>query len=196
MGEVLDFTKLGQVSGSQEMQVDEGIIKDAASLLGGGKPRSSVKLLLHNMGYSLDDAEKIVSKAEMRLYSKPKKKVNFALIFIAFVVALALASAVLYLVVVVSSHPADCGDDTFCVQKVIDCQPGSYQSSYRGITNEYRITNRGQYCQVFVRVLKSRSQRLVPGMSMNCLYPISDGKTDLSGGYSNCDGPLAGALMP
>ena len=196
MGEVLDFTKFEQVTKKKKKEIDEKLIDNITDLVLSGKPRNSIKLDLRNMGYNMEDAEKIVSMAELKAYSKPKRKINFPVLFLASVLAIAALGVIVYFVFLASSPAADCGSDTFCVQKIIDCQAGSYRSTYRGISNEYRITNSGNYCQVFVKVLKSSSQTILPQMSMNCLYPIVDGKTDLSDSQSNCDGSLVSVLGP
>lgn len=196
MGEVLDFSKFEKVETKAGKTVDERIVSDVASILRTGKSRNAVKILLRDQGYSLEDAERIVSKAELKIYTKPEVKLNFPVLFLGFIAIVAVLGLVAYFFVFVSTGAVDCAEDTFCVQKIVDCQDGKYKSSYRGTTNEYQITNQGSYCQVFVRVLESSSTKILVGMNMNCLYPISDGKTDLSRGYLDCDGSLALAFKP
>ncbi|MCK4327559.1 MAG: hypothetical protein KAW41_03715 [Candidatus Diapherotrites archaeon] len=191
MGEVVDLSKFGEVEESSKKEINDAAIDNAAELLRTGKKRGTIKSLLRGQGYSFQDTEKIVSRAEAIVYAKPKKKINFPLIFLAFVAVLVLIAAASFAAFALSGEQ-DCGDDTFCVQKTIDCVEGRHKSSYRGMAYSYEITNQGTYCQVFVKALESSNPAIKPGLTMNCLYPLSDGKADLSS--PSCDGSLAGLL--
>ena len=188
MGEVVDLSGFGEIDESSKMEITPAAIENAAELLRSGKKRETIKTLFRNKGFSFSDSEKIVTRAEALLYAPPKKKVNFPKLFV-FGVAGLLALAVLAFGILSLSSGADCGEDTFCVQKKIDCVPGSYRSSYRGMSYEYEISGAGAYCQVFTKCTASNNPDIYLGMSMNCLYPLSGGKSGLSSG--ECTGSLA-----
>ncbi|MFC2174590.1 hypothetical protein ACFLQ2_01860 [archaeon] len=192
MGEVVDLTQFGDIEEASKKEISKAVIDNAAGLLGSGKKRETIKAMLKEQGYSFGDSEKIVSRAEARLYAKPKQEINFPQLFLMIVAVLAALSVVAFLAFQLTGGPADCGDDTFCVQKTLECAAGKYTSSYRGMAYSYEITDQGIYCQVFVKATASANPEISPGMTMNCLYTITGGQSQLATG--KCDGLLAGPL--
>lgn len=202
MGELVDVSKIGD-EGEQApapqpaapaKKAEGRIVADIADLLRSGKSRDGAKLLLREMGYTFEEAESIVSKAESEVYAKKTTTINFPLLFLGFIAGLAILGAVALVITSVSGGPVDCKDDAFCVQKIIDCTPGKYSSTYRSVTMWYQVENHGRYCQAFVKVSKSSSAQFQEGMSMNCLYPIEGNKTNMAANQTQCDGSLAAAM--
>lgn len=202
MGELVDLSKIGEdgepsppPQPAAPVKKAEGrIVADIAELLRSGKSRDGAKLLLREMGYTFEEAESIVSQAESAVYSKKATAINFPLLFLGFIAGLAILGVVALVITNVTGGPTDCKDDPFCVQKIIDCAPGKYSSTYRSVTMWYQVENHGRYCQAFVKVSKSGSAQYQEGMSMNCLYPIEDGKTNMAANQTQCDGSLAVAM--
>ena len=192
MGELVDLSKFGDIEESSKKEITDAVVSNAVDLLRTGKKRATVASLLKGQGYSFADAEKIVSRAEAKLYTKPKQKINFPQLFLMLVAVLAAIGAIIFLAYSFTSDPTDCGDDTFCVQKIIACDDGRHQSAYRGMAYSYEIKSQGGYCQVFVTALESSNPEVAKGMTMNCLYTMENGVSNFASG--ECDGSLAGPL--
>ncbi len=195
MGEVVDFNEYETVEVTPDLEISPHIVEMAVNLLKNGRSRNSIKLKLRDLGYSLSDAEKILTQAETAAFSKPKpKSLNFPVIFLGFILFLIVIVFVAYIYITFTTGPVDCGDDNFCVSKILTCEEGKYISGYRGLTNEYIITNRDNYCQVFVKVSQSSLDNFPTGMNMNCLYPLIGSQSQMASDYSDCEGSLALAL--
>jgi len=194
MGEEVDLSTFSPVDESATKKIDEAIIAEASEMLKDGRQRDAVKDGLRSRGYTFEDSEKIVSTAEARNHPRKVLGVSPTKVFLAVVgvvIVLAVASLAAFNL---ATNPVDCGYDSFCAEKVIACQPGYFSSSFRGITNEYTIELQDSYCRVFVKNMASTEPKVRPGMTMNCLYAMKDGQSDMGAGYAACDGSLALAL--
>jgi hypothetical protein len=198
MGEEVDLSKLDvgespAPTPAMKKSDNKAMIKQIKDLIRQGHAHRDISKSLRAMGFTYIDIEKMLAQADAEIYDATHKSFDYrtAVVIGAAVVLVIAAFAVLG--GLLETGAADCGDDTFCSNKLVYCKEGLYKSSYSGVTHEYDIRREPNACRLSETVVSSSSLLESPGMSMVCVYPFSNGIVDTSDRYGPCTGSLADA---
>ena len=197
MGEEVDLGKFEQEQSSKRKAATGRVSSileiqaEVVSLLRQGHSHKEISDSLRRIGYTHIEIESILSDADDMLAPQRGKKSPMDYMFYAIIALLLLAigSAVF---LQLFSDSKDCGEDLLCVEKIRNCTPGEFSSTFAGIAVNYLISREVGMCRVQAEVASAppgASER--QGMSMVCLHPIKEGKVDLSSQYGECEGSLA-----
>ncbi len=199
MGEEVDLSKMGDIgepaAPAPKMQKGDNavMVRQIKALIKQGHAHRDISKSLRVLGFTYIDIEKILAQADAELYDATHKKFDYKTAVIIGAAVILVLAAVAIFGGFTQTGAVDCGDDTFCSNKLVYCEEGLYESAFTGVRHEYDIRREAASCRLTETVIESSLPSEFQGMSMVCIYPFANGIVDTSDRYGPCTGPLADA---
>lgn len=135
--------------------------------------------------------EKEEKEEEELIEEEEKEKLEMGGMILVLLVILAFFSIYIYPFFLLEDT-SECSS-SFCVDEKRNCTEGEFISSFHGTKRFYRITKSINDCKVFVESRSDLGEEK-KGMSMQCSFPMENGRVQEINNYSYCEGELAEVL--